>query len=245
MLFNVVLFLAAVLSGATASIAGFGIGSVLTPLVALRVATPIAVAAVALPHALATALRCWRLRRAIEWNVLRDFGVLSAAGGFAGALLNASVSSRTLTLVLGLLLIATSVAALTQWTARWQPRGPMIWLFGLASGFFGGIAGNQGGLRAAALLSWSLPPAAFVATATATGLLVDVARTPIYLWRFGSEIRELAVTIAIASAGVVIGTFLGERVMLGLSRDQFRRIVAGLIGVLGVWLVFRALSLSS
>src|SRR5262245_12505918 len=84
MLFDVVVFVAAVLSGATASIAGFGIGSVLTPLVALHVATPVAVAAVALPHALATALRCWRLRAAIEWKVLRDFGLLSAAGGFAG-----------------------------------------------------------------------------------------------------------------------------------------------------------------
>lgn len=239
MLFNGLLFLAAVLSGATASIAGFGIGSVLTPLVALRVPTPVAVAAVALPHALATALRCWRLRASIEWKVLREFGVLSAAGGLAGALLNASVSSRALTLVLALLLIATSVAALTEWTARWQPHGPMVWLFGLMSGFFGGIAGNQGGLRAAALLSWSLPPAAFVATATATGLLVDVARTPIYLWRFGHEIRALAMTIAIASVGVVLGTLLGERVMLGLSRDHFRLIVAALIAALGVWLLFR------
>ena len=241
MLFQVVLFLAAILSGATASIAGFGIGSVLTPLVALRVATPVAVAAVALPHALATALRCWRLRAAIEWKVLRDFGLLSAVGGFAGALLNASVSSRALALVLALLLIATAVAAFTEWTARWQPHGPMVWLFGLASGFFGGIAGNQGGLRAAALLSWSLPPAAFVATATATGLLVDVARTPIYVWRFGHEIRELGVVISITSVGVVIGTLLGERVMLGLSRDQFRRIVATLIGALGIWLAFRAI----
>ena len=63
MAFLIVLFVAAVLSGATASISGFGIGSVLTPLVALRVLTPVAVAAVAIPHVLATALRCWRLRR--------------------------------------------------------------------------------------------------------------------------------------------------------------------------------------
>ena len=240
MIFLGALFVAAVLSGATASIAGFGIGSVLTPLVALRVATPVAVAAVAIPHALATALRCWRLRRAIAWRVVRDFGLLSAGGGLAGALLNASISNRALTLVLGALLIATAVAAFTEWTARWKPRGPLVWVFGLASGFFGGIAGNQGGLRAAALLSWSLPPAAFVATATATGLLVDVARTPIYAWRFGAEIGQLLVPIGVASAGVLIGTILGERVMLGLSRDQFRKLVAALIGALGVWLVYRA-----
>jgi uncharacterized membrane protein YfcA len=241
MIFLAVLFVAAVLSGATASVAGFGIGSVLTPLVALRVATPLAVAAVAIPHAIATALRCWRLRRDITWEVLREFGLLSAAGGLAGALLNARFSNRALTIVLGLLLLATAVAAFTEWTARWRPRGPLVWIFGLASGFFGGIAGNQGGLRAAALLSWSLPPAAFVATATATGLLVDFARAPIYAWRFGPELRHLAAPIGVASIGVVIGTLLGQRVLLGLSRERFRKVVAVLIGALGVWLLVRAL----
>ena len=240
MAFLILLFVAAVLSSATASIAGFGIGSVLTPLVALRVPTPVAVAAVAIPHVLATALRCWRLRRAIAWGVLRDFGLLSAAGGLAGALLGTSVSSRALTLVLAGLLLATAVAAFTEWTARWQPRGAFVWLFGVASGFFGGIAGNQGGLRAAALLAWTLPPAAFVATATATGLLVDAARTPIYLWKFGAELRALTTPIAVCSVGVIIGTLLGERVMLGLSREQFRKVVAALIAVLGAWLLLRA-----
>jgi uncharacterized membrane protein YfcA len=240
-LFLAIVFVAAVLSGATASISGFGIGSVLTPLIASRVSTPVAVAAVAIPHALATAVRCWRLRGAIAWDVLREFGLLSAVGGLAGALLNASVSNRALTIVLGALLLATAVAALTEWSARWRPRGPLVWLFGLASGFFGGIAGNQGGLRAAALLSWSLPPAAFVATATATGLLVDLARTPIYVWRYGGEIADLWVPISIAAVGVLIGTVLGERVMLGMPREKFRRVVGGMIAVLGVWLLVRAM----
>jgi uncharacterized membrane protein YfcA len=239
-LFLAIMFVAAVLSGATASISGFGIGSVLTPLLALRVPTPTAVAAIAVPHALATAVRCWRLRSSISWDVLREFGVLSALGGLAGALLNASVSNRVLTIVLGVLLLATALAAFTEWSARWRPHGPLVWLFGLASGFFGGIAGNQGGLRAAALLSWSLPPAAFVATATATGLLVDLARTPIYVWRYGAEIMELRVPISIAAVGVLIGTLLGERVMLGMSLATFRRVVGGLIGLLGAWLLVRA-----
>jgi len=54
-------FVVAVVSGATAAVAGFGIGSVLTPALALRVGTPTAVAAVALPHFFATALRIRRL----------------------------------------------------------------------------------------------------------------------------------------------------------------------------------------
>jgi uncharacterized membrane protein YfcA len=166
--------------------------------------------------------------------------VLSAAGGLAGALVNLRVSDRALTFVLAGLLLATSIAGLTDWPARLKPHGPVVWLLGLASGFFGGVAGNQGGLRAAALLTWRLSPAVFVATSTATGLMVDAARTPIYVWRAGNDLRALLVPISVATVGVLVGTIAGERVMLGLSRETFRRVVSILIGALGLWLLSRA-----
>ena len=75
MMFLAAVFAVAVLSGATASLVGFGIGSMLTPLLALRLGMDTAVAAVALPHAVATAIRCWRLRPLIDWTVLKRFGV--------------------------------------------------------------------------------------------------------------------------------------------------------------------------
>jgi uncharacterized membrane protein YfcA len=235
--FYVALLAVAVLSGATAAVAGFGIGSLLTPLVASRLGMASAIAAVAIPHAAATALRFWRLRGAVDRSLVRSFGLLSAAGGLAGALLYARLSSRALTVVLGLLLLATAVAGLTGWTTRLRVSGAGAAGLGLASGFFGGIAGNQGGLRAAALLGFGLAPAAYVATATATALLVDVARTPIYVWRAGSALLELASPIVVATVGVLVGTLLGERILLGLPVDRFRRIVSALIGLLGIWLL--------
>ena len=231
------IFVVSVLAGATASVVGFGIGSLLTPLLAVRLGTDLAVAAVLIPHAIATALRCWRLRAHIEWTVLRRFGLLSAAGALAGAMIYARLGSSTLTRVLGALLVLTAVSQLTGRATRWTPRGPMVATFGLLSGFFGGVAGNQGGLRAAAMTAFGLAPATFVATATATGLLVDAARTPVYLWTAAAPLLALWPVIITAVAGVVVGTFLGERVLLGLSRQQFGRLVAVAVGILGVWLL--------
>ena len=235
------IFLVATLGGATAAISGFGIGSLLTPLLAASVGMPLAVASVAVPHALATALRCWRLRDAIDARVLRSFGLLSAAGGLAGALVYTRLPARALTLVLAALLLATSVAGLTGWTSRWHPRGAAPWLLGLTSGLFGGVAGNQGGLRAAALLAFGLTPRAFIATATATGLLVDAARTPVYLWRAGAGIASLWLPLLVATAGVLAGTLAGERLLFGMAPERFRRVVAVLIGLLGLLLLTRAL----
>jgi len=240
-LLDLALFVVAVFSGATAAVVGFGIGSLLTPLLAAQVGTGSAVAAVMIPHALATAVRCWRLRSRIDGRVLRRFGLLSAAGGLGGALLYTRLGPSALTGILGVLLLLTAVAQLAGWSSRWRPHGPLVAVLGLCSGFFGGVAGNQGGLRAAALSAFGLAPASFVATATATGLLVDLARAPVYLWSAGAALASLRQPIAIASLGVLAGTLVGERVLIGLSPARFGQIIAVAIGVLGLWLVFAAL----
>ena len=234
-------FAVAVLAGATAAIAGFGVGSLLTPLLAARLGTGLAVAAVAIPHAVASALRGWRLRSAIDWSVLRGFGVLSAAGGLAGGLLYARLGNRILTAILGVLLIATAIAGVSGWTGRGRPGGWRAHLLGVLSGLFGGVVGNQGGLRAAALLTFGLAPVTFVATSTMTGLMVDAARTPIYLVRAGGSLLGVRDLILAATAGVVTGTLLGERLLFGLSADRFRRLIAVLIGLVGVLLLTQAL----
>ena len=59
-----VVLLGAVAAGAVASVSGFGIGSLLTPLLALHAGTKTAVAAVSIPHLIGTAIRFWRLRSA-------------------------------------------------------------------------------------------------------------------------------------------------------------------------------------
>lgn len=219
---------------------GFGIGSLLTPLLALRFGTSTAVAAITIPHVLATALRCWRLRAHIDRSVLLRFGILSAAGGLAGALLYTRLGSAALTRILGGLLLLTATAQLTGWNSRWHPRGPIVAFLGLVSGFFGGVAGNQGGLRAAALGAFGLSPAAFVATATATGLLVDAARTPVYLWDGVQHLLPVWPVIGTAVMGVLVGTLLGERLLLGLSVRRFGHVVGTAVGVLGIWLLFGA-----
>lgn len=229
-----------VLSGATAGIVGFGIGSLLTPFFSVPLGTDLAVAAVTVPHLFATALRCYRLRREIDGGVLRRFGLLSAAGGLAGALTYAQLGPSALTGVLGGLLVLTAIANLTGAFTDRRPSGLMSGALGLSSGFFGGLAGNQGGLRSAALSTFALRPRAFVATSTATGLMVDLARTPVYAAVSAGDLLRYWPQIGMATVGVLVGTVIGERLLFGLSPATFRRILAAAVGVLGLWLLWRS-----
>jgi uncharacterized membrane protein YfcA len=226
--------LAATVAGAVASVAGFGIGSILTPLLAWQRGTKLAVAAVSIPHLAGTALRFWRLCGHIDRRVLLSFGVASAIGGLLGALLHAYANSPVLAVVLGVLLVFAGLMGLTGLAERLRFSGPWAWLAGAASGGFGGLVGNQGGIRSAALLGFRLPKEAFVATATAIALIVDAVRMPVYFAVQWKELVDDWLLIGLAIVGVVVGTLTGEKVLRRIPELVFRRIVAALILALGV-----------
>jgi len=237
MWFDAVVLIAAVAGGAVAAVTGFGIGSLLTPVLALQVDTRLAVAAVSIPHALGTAFRLWLLGGRVDPRVLWSFGLTSAAGGLAGALLQARVATPALMVVFGALLIFTAAAELTGFSRRMRFEGPLAPVAGAASGLLGGLVGNQGGIRSAALLGVQLSREAFVATATAVGLMVDAARVPVYLWLQHDALAGIGAWIAIAIAGVIAGTLIGIRVLRWIPETAFRRTVGVLLGLLGAAMI--------
>jgi len=223
-----------VLAGAIAAVSGFGIGSLLTPILMLSMPTPHAVAVLAIPHAWATMIRWLRLRSDVHGPTFRQFGVASAIGGLGGAALQSQLASAALTLVLASLLV---LAGSTELAGRRVPLPrTRAWRFlgGVLSGLFGGLVGNQGGIRAAALLGFRLPPRQLVATATASALLVDAARVPIYFLTAGGVIAEAARYWIVASIGVTIGTFIGVPLLRRIPEPIYRRLVGGLLLVLGI-----------
>jgi uncharacterized membrane protein YfcA len=235
------LAIAGVIAGAIASITGFGIGSILTPTLAVWIAARTAVAVVSIPHLVGTALRFWFVRRDVDRRVMWSFGLASAAGGITGALLQGETSDRRLMAVLAVLLLFVAAMEMTGLARRMVFRGKAAWVAGAVSGLLGGLVGNQGGLRSAALLGFGLPRDQFVATATAIGLFVDGARLPIYLYREGASLWDLRLEIIVATIGVVIGTLVGAKTLRRIPERIFRRVVAVVLAVLGFWLLSRAI----
>lgn len=198
--------------------------------------TKLAVAAIAFPHFVGTAQRFWLLRRHVDRRVLLGFGITSALGGLAGALLHTRISSRALALVFGFLPIFAGISQLTGWVERVHWGRRVAWVAGLVSGTFGGLVGNQGGIRSAAMLGFDVPKESFVATATAIGLFVDVARVPVYLATEAHAIAHVWPLLLTATLGVVIGTALGTRLLGRLPQRTFRRVIALLLIGLGLYM---------
>jgi uncharacterized membrane protein YfcA len=165
---------------------------------------------------------------------------MSAAGGLVGALLHSVLSNRVLTLVFAVLVAFAGLTALTGSARRMRFGSRMAWIAGAVSGMLGGLVGNQGGIRSAALLGFRLERRAFVATATAIGLFVDGTRTPVYLATAGREMLSNASLIALSTIGALVGTLLGTAVLQKIPEDTFTRIVGVLIFGLAIFMFIRA-----
>lgn len=89
------------------------------------------------------------------------------------------------------------------------------------------------------MLGFDVPRYAFVATATAVGLIVDVARMPMYLVGRWEEIARLWTFLLAATVGAIIGTVTGERLLRRIPESIHRRLVSGIVLVVGVFMLFR------
>ncbi len=241
MVFAIAVAAGALVAGAVAAVSGFGIGSLLTPIFSLRMDLKLAVAAVSVPHFLATALRFWMLRAHVSWPVVAGFGLASAAGGLLGALLHLWLKSAILSLIFGALLVFAGITGLGGLTKRMRFGPTAAWIAGGASGILGGLVGNQGGIRSAALMGFDIPKQAFVATATAIALAVDGARLPVYLATGYRDLLGVWPLILTASLASLAGTLVGARVLGRIPESIYQRVVSGLILILGVAMLVTSL----
>ncbi|MDX2105860.1 MAG: sulfite exporter TauE/SafE family protein [Candidatus Melainabacteria bacterium] len=236
---SIAVLVVATFAGVVASISGFGIGSLLTPLFALRMDFQLAVAAVSIPHLIATAYRFILIRKDLNKAIFIKFGIWSALGGLLGSLIGVVVQHKVLALTLSILLIFTGLTGVLGLAEKMRFAQKFGWLAGLSSGIFGGLVGNQGGIRSAALLGFDLSKTEFVATTTAIGLVVDAARMPIYFSQRASDMAAIWSSISVAIAGVVIGTWLGKKILNKIPERIFKRVVCAIILLLGIGLLLR------
>lgn len=237
MFFNFILAIVAFIAGSIATIAGFGIGSLVTPLVALQTGTGVAVAAVSIAHFCGTSLRFFFWRKHINKKVLLSFGITSAVGGLIGALLHNVLYNSLLTTIFGCLLIFAGTMGLTGLSEKMRFTGISAWIAGGLSGLFGGLVGNQGGIRSAAMLGFNVERKEFVATATGIALMVDLARMPVYLTVQGAQIMAVWPLVVVATAGVLLGTVVGGSILKKIPEKIFKKVVATIILLIGIFVL--------
>jgi uncharacterized protein len=228
----------ALIGGATSAIASAGIGSMLVPVLALQIDPKQAVAITAVPHLVGGTLLVWQLRHRIDRHVLVRFGAVCAITSLVGAVLHNHAPVAVITYAFATLLAVAGITTILGLAERVHLGTTGARIAGAITGFFGGLAGEQGGLRAVGLLPFDLEKERFVATSTAVGVVIDVFRLPSYMIG-DARAFDHKTALAVMVAGVVVGTLIGMRLLAHIPERAFKRVLGVVLIAMGALLVLK------
>jgi uncharacterized membrane protein YfcA len=246
--------LAAFLASGLTLFSGFGLGTLLLPVMALFFPVDLAVALTAVVHALNNLFKCWLLGRHADKGVVVKFGLPAILSAVVGArvllylsglqpLFNYQVwgweaSVMPVKLAVACLMVIFVLFELSPHLTSLSLPPHYLPLGGVLSGFFGGLSGHQGALRSAFLIKAGLTKESFIATGVVISLLVDIPRIVIYsvsLPALHLEDNHLLVAAAVlaAFAGAWMGNRLLTKVTLRLVRLLVALMLLGIAAALG------------
>lgn len=237
---------------------GFGLGSLLLPAFAFFFPLELAVAATAMVHLANNCFKLALMGRFANLKVALAFGLPAALASFAGArvLLNLSAfeplahytamgvsrSVNPLGLAMGGLIIVFALLELVPRTRDMSFPAKAMPFGGLLSGFFGGLSGHQGALRAAFLIKAGLDRNAFIGTSVVCAVLVDIVRLAVYGSAYlggsflsgtienGDSLVSLVLTAVICAFA---GTLLGKKLLHKVTLKTVQSLIGVLLLILG------------
>jgi uncharacterized membrane protein YfcA len=111
---------------------------------------------------------------------------------------------------------------------------------GSVAGFAAGLLGTGGAIRGASMAAFNLEKNVFVGTSAAIDMGVDLSRTVIYLDN-GFVGKEHLYVVFILLAVSFIGSYIGKLILNHIEQEMFRRIVLGLIFIIGIFTLVKTL----
>ena len=244
----------AVLVSGVTLFSGFGLGTVLMPAFALFFPVPVAIAATAVVHLANNLFKLALVGRNADWPIALKFSLPAAIAAIAGAsLLNVfamlppiaayDVGGRTHEItalggVIGSLIVAFALLELSPRFADLTFPPKYLILGGLLSGFFGGLSGNQGALRAAFLIKSGMTKEAFIGTSVVSAVIVDTARLTVYglsFYRYSFALLPPSMIgiVAAATVAAFAGAYLGARLVGKVTLRAIQLTVAVAMAIVG------------
>ena len=238
----------AFLASALTLLSGFGLGMMLSAAFFLFFPLDTAVALTAIVHLANNMLKFKLFKSHFDKKIILKFGIPAILFALFGSYLLTYISTLNnpvsifsfqllpLNALLGILMIIF---------AFYKPKpkdvnSPRFLQYGgMLSGFFGGLAGHQGGIRSAFLSKLDLDKNVFIGSGVAIACMIDFSRIPIYFLNGklnpAGENLEL---LFLATLFAFLGVFVGKKLMEKTTYTLIQQIVKILLTIQGIYIIF-------
>lgn len=250
LIISLVTFFAAILT----FFSGFGLGTILTPIMILYFPVELAISFTGIVHFLNNIFKMFLVGNHINKEVLLQFGfpaILSALIGsyilfqldnniiiYSYKLFGNIMEVQLLKFVISILLLIFALIDLIPFFKKLKFEKKTLPLGGFLSGFFGGLTGNQGALRSAFLIKSGLNKREFIGTTVVISLFVDISRISVYssnLFEYNISNYYLLGFFAISSG--ILGSIIGNVLLKKITLKLIQMIVAVLIILIALGLL--------
>ena len=228
----IVLALAALLASTLAAVTGFGGAAVLLPaLVALfgiREAVPILTVA----QLIGNASRVWFNRAEVNWRVVGWFALGAVPFALLGGFLFAKAPLAALTRLLGAFLLLVVV-----WRhIHPKPKSfPVASFAGIGAGasFLSALLGSVGPIMAPFFLAYGLVKGAYIGTEALSTVVMHIVKLIAYRQAAVLTLSDALIGLGLGPV-MILGSFLGKRILDRLPEKVFVAIIEGVLIVAGL-----------
>jgi uncharacterized membrane protein YfcA len=213
---------------------GFGLGTILTPVMMIFLPVELAIALTGMVHFFNNIFKFVLVGRHAVKKVLIRFGIPAVIAAFIGAWVLVHIPDASplfsydlagkhfevypVKFTIACILIFFASFDLIPYFNKLQFDKKHLPFGGFLSGFFGGLSGNQGALRSAFLIRAGLSKEAFIGTAVVVSAFVDFTRLGVYASNFKSAgLFDHWQLVLFATLSAITGAYLGNLLLKKVS----------------------------
>ena len=230
---TVFLLVAALPTAVIGGVVGFGTGLTMLPLVVWAVGVRASVPVLSIALLFGNVSRAWFSRHELDWRVIAAYLAGALPLAVLGSVIYVSARLDWLSRLMGVVMLCSVPLR------RWLERGPLRMrlahfpVLGAATGFLSALVAAIGPVNTPFFLGYGLRRGAYVGTEAACVAVVHLAKTLVYR-RYALVAAETAGLGLAMGAVMMVGAYLGRRILDRMSDRAFVTLVEILITGLGV-----------
>ncbi|MDO5045908.1 sulfite exporter TauE/SafE family protein, partial [Campylobacter sp.] len=194
---------------------GFGLGTLLMPIMAIFFPVDVAIAITALVHFANNLFKGALFFGDFNKEVLMKFGIPAMIFAFMGAFFLEFLSSahtlfsyeifgrqtevKSVKFIIGALILIFVAVEISPKFKQMKFEPKFLPIGGALSGFFGGLSGHQGAFRSMFLIKCAMDKKEFVATGVFIAIMVDAARLMVYGLSFSKQNIEANLVLVLSA----------------------------------------------
>jgi len=228
------------LSGILGTITGFGISTIMVPVVLLFLPFPETLLLVGVIHWFGDIWKMYFFKHGFDVKLLLSFAIPGIFLAYVGATMALSLPEVFLSRFVGVILLSYVLYLFFKPEFKLKDNFLTASLGGAGSGFLGGISGVGGGaLRAVVLTAFNLEKSNYIFISGLTGFAIDASRITTYFLG-GTRINEnLTLGFLLFIPASFFGAWVAKKVVNKIPQARFRTIISIFLLIIGLkFLIF-------